>query len=340
MENAARNHLPPLFLMGPNRSGGTLLSRILDSHSRIAVYNESYYYTFFRPDLHRYGDLSRLSNLLRLIADLREVICAQKLMKPPGVEEFLDALVAPTFEGILTTLLHLYAHQQGKVRAGDKTPGHYLYLAEILERFPHSPVIFYIRDPRDTAFSNREAYGASLRGPAWSWNKAVESYRKSSRPVHLARYEDLVREPEQAVRAICAFVGEEYEPQMFRFYERIPSQLAARPHHRDLLRPVDPTLAGRFRQMPKQDIEWIESACASGMEALGYSFAGSKPKLAGITAPTEFDLFTDRLRWYRWNWRRWRRGWMRWKIVLRVRLRYLLSLGWLQKCTVQSNPER
>ena len=83
--------------------------------------------------------------------------------------------------------------------------------------------------------------------------------------------------------------------------------------------------------MPSDDIEWIESACATGMEALGYPFTSSKPKLAGMTAPTKFEFLMDRLCWYRWNWRRWRRGWMRWKIVLRVRLRYLLSVGWLWK---------
>lgn len=46
---------PPFFLVGTNRSGGTLLTRILETHSRIAVYAESHYYTLFRPDLHYYG---------------------------------------------------------------------------------------------------------------------------------------------------------------------------------------------------------------------------------------------------------------------------------------------
>lgn len=322
---------PPIFLMGHTRSGGTLLSSILDSHSRIAVYHESYYYTFFRPDLHRYGGLSRLPNLLRLIADLREVIRIQKCMRPPEVKEFLEALVAPTFEGILTTLLHLYTQQQGKVRGGDKTPGHYRYLAEILERFPHSPVIFYIRDPRDTVLASREAFGTSLNAAAWSWNQAVESYRNSSRPVHLVRYEELVRKPEEVIKKICAFLGEKYEPQMLRFYERIPGFLAARPHHKHLLEPVNPGYVGIFRQMSQRDIEWIESVCAAGMEALGYDFIGAKPKAPPITPATKFEFVMDRLRYYQWYWGRWRRGWIRWKIVLRVRLRYLLSLGWLRE---------
>ena len=116
MENTARNYPPPFFFMAPNRSGGTLVSRILAGHSRIGVYHESYYYTFFRPELHRYGDLNRLSNLLRLIGDVCEVIGSRRHMRPPEVKEYLEALVAPTFEGILTTMLLLCALQQGKVR--------------------------------------------------------------------------------------------------------------------------------------------------------------------------------------------------------------------------------
>ena len=321
----------PLFIVGSPRSGTTLVSRILDSHSRIAVYHESHYYTLFRPDLHRYGDLQQLPNLKRLIADLREVIHVQGFMKPPEVKEFLEALVAPTFEGILSTLLHLYARQQGKSRAGDKTPDHHAYLSEILEKFPRSPVVFVIRDPRDTVLAIREKFATSLNGATKLWNEAFRSYQNASGRVHLLRYEELTQRPVETAQALCAYLDEPYESQMLRFFERIPGRLAANPYYSDLLRPVDPGLVGRFRQMTQRDIEWIESACAAGMTALGYPFTVPKPKPVAISAPSKIGFLLDRLRYYGWDWKRWRRGWMRWKIVLRVRLRYLLSLGWLRE---------
>lgn len=322
---------PPFFIVGCTRSGTTLISRILDGHSRIAVYDESHYYHLLRPDLHRYGDLQRLPNLRRFISDVREIVRLQRKMEPPEEQEFLDALVAPTFEGVLATVLRLYARRQGKVRSGDRTPTHHAYLSEILEKLPQSPVIFVLRDPRDTVLAIREKFGISLKGATSLWNAAFMSYRRFSHRVHLVRYEELVQRPTETVQAMCAYLGERYEPEMLRFFERIPSWLARIPFNQDLLGPVDPRHMGRFRQMSPQDIERIEAACATGMEAMGYEFTVAKPKLVRIAAPTKFNYLMDRLRFYRWNWGRWRRGWTRWKIVLRLRARYFLALGWLRE---------
>jgi hypothetical protein len=125
----------PIFIMGCPRSGTTLVSQILNSHSRIAIYHELRYYPIFRSDLHLYGDLRQSSNMRRLIADFREAIWWDR-EDPPQIEDFYKALVAPTFESVLTIFLDLYARRQGKVRGGDKTPRHYIYLAESSSDFP------------------------------------------------------------------------------------------------------------------------------------------------------------------------------------------------------------
>src|ERR1700681_4511642 len=57
---------PSIFVMGCQRSGTTLVARILDSHSRISIYPGTHYYLLFSADRHCYGDLSKSSNLLRL----------------------------------------------------------------------------------------------------------------------------------------------------------------------------------------------------------------------------------------------------------------------------------
>ena len=320
----------PFFIVGCTRSGTTLISRILDSHSRLAVYHESHFYHLLRKDLHRYGDLRQPANLRRFVADVREVLRRQRKMEPPGEQEFLEALVAPTFEGVLATVLQLYARLQGKLRGGDKTPGHHSYLQEITEKLPDSPVIFVMRDPRDVVLAIREKFGISLKGATALWNAAFISYEKFSHWVHLVRYEKFVQQPTEGVEAMCAYMGERYEADMLRFYDRIPDRLAKIRFNQDLLGPVDPRHIGRFREMPPREIERIEAACATWMEALGYDFIGPTPKARPITPPTTFEFVMDRLRYYRWDWGRWRRGWTRWKIVLRLRARYFLSLGWLR----------
>jgi hypothetical protein len=304
---------------------------MLDSHSNLAVYHESHFYHLLHQDFHRYGDLKRLKNLRRFISDVGQVLARQKKMPPPTEEEFLAALPAPTFEGALAAVLHLYARREGKARGGDKTPGHHAYLSEILEKLPESPVIFVLRDPRDAVAAIREKFGVGLKGATSLWNAAFLSYNKFSNKVHLVRYEDLVKQPVETVRAMCAHLGEQYEPEMLRFFEHIPARLAKIRYNQDLLGPVDASHIGRFRELPRGDIERIEAACGIGMEAMGYEFSGAKPRLLPIKAPTKMEFIMDRLRFYRWDWGRWRRGWTRWRIVLRLRARYFLSLGWLRQ---------
>lgn len=321
---------PPFFIVGAPRSGTTLLGRILDGHPRIAVYHETHYYPLFRPDLIRYGDLRREANLKRLVEDVIEVTRVQGFMAPPTAREIIAAVPEPTFAGVLTALLQLHARQQDKIRSGDKTPGHHAYLAEILETFPGSPVIFVLRDPRDTVLSIRRALGASLNGAARTWNRAFRSYRKYSGRVRLVRYEELVREPQKTMEDICAFLGETFDGGMFRFSARVPESLAARPNFKKLLQEVDADSVGNFRRLTAREIGEIEALCAEGMEALGYPFTGSKPAPVAEPAPSKTDFILDRLRYYGTDWKRWRRGWMRWKIVLRVRLRYFLLPGSLR----------
>lgn len=320
----------PFFIVGCTRSGTTLVSQILDSHSRLAVYHESHFYHLLRHDLYRYGNLGQLSNLRRFLIDVREVLQRQRKMTVPTEEEFLAGLSEPSFAGVLATVLSLYARQHGKMRGGDKTPGHHSYLAEITEHLPHSPVIFLLRDPRDTVVAIREKFGISLKGATALWNAAYLSYTNFSHRIHLVQYEQLVRHPTESVQSICAHLGEDYETATMRFFERIPNQLARIKYNQDLLSPIDSSHIGRFREMSKSEITRVEAACGIGMEAMGYDFSGTRPKVLPIKAPTKLEFIIDRLRFYGWNRYRWRRGWIRWKVVLRLRLKHFLSLEWLR----------
>jgi hypothetical protein len=319
---------PPFFVVGPSRSGSTVLGRILGSHSRLAVYLETQYYPIFGADRHRYGDLSKPENLRRLVRDVVAIACEQKRMSAPTVEEILAALPAPSFEGVLAAWLQVYAMREGKPRGADKTPDHFRFLPEILAAFPESRVIFTMRDPRDVAISSREAFGSGVAASAWAWRQAADVLRQASPRIHLVRYEDLVARPEEVASAACAFLGERWEPEMLRFFETPPDVLSAAFHHRRLREPLDPSSVGRFHALVAADIAEIEAICADGMDALGYarSTPTNPPRLP--RPPGRLRAAANRLRFYLSRPRRIRRGWARWRIVLPVRARWLLSLAW------------
>ena len=140
----------------------------------------------------------------------------------------------------------------------------------------------------------------------------------------------LVRERfEETLRALCAFLGEPFEPAMLRFHERTPDQYRTLKHHERLSRPLDTTTLGTFRELSAPEIEIVERQCAAGMRALAYEPVGTGKPAAEAAQPPRRSAFLrvrHRLRYYGWNRQRWRRGLLHWKVVLRARIRYFLRV--------------
>lgn len=324
----------PFFIVGAPRSGTTLAARLVDSHSRLAVYLELNYYPIFRPIAHLYGDLSRQGNRRRFLSDVIENVRVQR-GEPPRIDELEQFLVVPTFEGILTAFLDLHAHKQGKTRGGEKTPLHYRYLADILAGFPESPVLFIIRDPRDVVLSMSKAWNASVQEGARVWNDAFLRYfETASSAVSLVRYEDLVNDPTGACAAMCRALGQSFEPQMLDPPDVVPKRLKD-VRHVDLEKlsgPVVRSSVGNHREMGPERIREIESACAMGMEAMGYEFSARPRSTAApvVEDPGFFRFSWQRLRYYGRNSVRWRHGIFRWRTTVRVWLHYLIRLRLLR----------
>lgn len=324
----------PFFIVGCKRSGTTLVSHILNSHSRLAVYHESYFYPIFRPQLHLYGDLHRPANLHRLIGDMR-IAVQQQGHELPAADEIHRRLVSPTFEGVVSTVLLLYAEAQGKMRGGDKTPEQHAFLPEILDRLPASPVVFMMRDPRDIAVSIQKVFGVSLQDAVHSWNTAFRSYQQVRDRVHLVRYRHLVNRPEEIVRSMAIAIGEAYEPAMLDFFQRVPESLSTRFGGEKLGRPIDASSVGNFRQLSDEAIREIEDACGAGMEALELDFAFPRRNRVSVSGPrparSVMGRVIDGLRYYGVNRVRWQRGLVRWRLMLSLRLRYIALLGPLRR---------
>jgi hypothetical protein len=265
-----------------------------------------------------------------LVRDVVAIAREQERMSAPTVAEILAALRTPSFEGVLAAWLRVYASREGKSRGGDKTPDHFRFLPEIFAAFPESPVVFTMRDPRDVAISSLEAFGSSAAVSAWTWRRAADVLRQASKRVHLVRYEDLVERPAEVVSKACAFLGERWEPEMLRFFEGPTNGLPRTHHHRRLREAIDSSSVGRFRALAATEIAEIEAICADGMDELGYARSASKTlrALRPPPPPGRLAAVADRARFYLRRPRRVRRSWTRWRIVLRIRARWLLSLAW------------
>lgn len=115
----------------------------------------------------------------------------------------------------------------------------------------------------------------------------------------LGRYEDLVCKPEETISMVCEYIGKPYEQSMLYFYKNIPSCLATNKWHYKLLGPITSSLIGNSAQLSGRDIEYVESACAAGMEALGYQFICNKPRRSkSINNYKSYFQVYDAIRFY------------------------------------------
>jgi len=221
----------PIFVIGNERSGTTLVMVMLGQHSRIAVPEVGWLFPRFYPYLHTYGDLNKEENL-RTLADemlfgLNRHLWGMDLNPRTAVDELLAEVKEKSFAGVYCAMHEMFARKNGnKPRWGQKTPHNLYFVGQIKECFPDAQFIHIVRDGRDASVD----YLESSFGPAnifcaaenWkmTWN-AVKPWREklSAQEWMDITYEDLVRKPEEVLKSICNFIGEEFEPTMLDFWK-------------------------------------------------------------------------------------------------------------------------
>lgn len=214
----------PIFIFGSGRSGTSLLSRILNSHPRIGIPFESHLYEKFLLRLRYYGDLSVESNRRALLQDMVDLL--YNWSPRASIDRSLAGMKENSLHGAIDSLIFDWCCQLGKKRWGEKTPNHGYYWEEILRGFPNAKFVHIIRDGRDVAISWKQArfgpkhyYVAAKR-----WRDYLITMAEARKSILTAnffelRYEDLIRSPETTLRALCAYLGEEYYPEMLSFHK-------------------------------------------------------------------------------------------------------------------------
>ena len=109
---------------------------------------------------------------------------------------------------------------------GDKNPGYTIYTPRLLKIFPNAKFIHITRDYRDNFVSIKNV-DFELPLPALAAQKWVYFYKKilhdskknPSAYMHI-RYEDLVSQPEESMKAMCRFAGIDFQPAFLIFMKK------------------------------------------------------------------------------------------------------------------------
>lgn len=250
----------PIFVIGYERSGTTLLMAMLGCHPRLGFPEVGWLFPRIHPWRHTYGNLSNDRNFRILIDEmlfgLNQPLWGMSINPSTAVDEILSMVQERSFAGVYAAMHQRYLQEVGKPRWGQKTPNNLYFVPKILDCFPNAQFIFITRDGRDASVTSMQsAFGAgNIYGAAYTWEKA-NSFVKPFRSQYSAstwmdvKYEDLCRRPEEVLRAVCEFLGEEYSPDMLNFHKTpVGIQRGKQRDHAPLGEPVSDKYVGIYKR--------------------------------------------------------------------------------------------
>ncbi len=267
----------PVFIAGPDRSGTTLIYAFLASHPNISMVRRTNMWRYFYQ---RYGDLAENDNFERCLTDMLRYKRMGVLNPDPGRirAEFWQG--EPGY-GHLFGLMHSHhAETIGKPRWGDKSLHTEHYAPGLFQEFPLAKVIHMTRDPRDRYASVKKRHGrtvnrvgASLGRWLYSMRAAYRNLNKYPDNYRIVTYEQLARQPQQTLKAVFDFLGEEYTEQALTMSGAADYRDSGGNSSFETIKPgtVSTNSIGRFRQvLSKGEISYIQKFAGAEMEMLGY----------------------------------------------------------------------
>lgn len=276
----------PIFIVGANRSGTTLLRLLLNAHSEIAIPDEiNYFYGFTGMEVsYEQWDEPQLSPAQYVAFVDRFLSSNQAKVSELDLSAVrAEILSAPQdFRRPYDVLLTRWAAHYGKARWGEKTPGNIYHSNILIDMFPDARFIHVVRDPRGGVASMQRVsfFGADATFNALNRHKIMTHGRDwLARAVPAAqrmevRYEDLVGAPQRTLEQVCTFVGAAFEPEMLRFHQNADHFMlheAAATYNRTATRPISSTEAEKWRaQLNDTEIAIIERVCGDEMAEFGY----------------------------------------------------------------------
>jgi hypothetical protein len=268
------------FVVGCGRSGTTLLRSMLDSHPDVAIPHESYFVVGLGRKRRKYrtnkgfGWAAFSSDLLESTWFSRWGISDEELRAKFSLRAPED------FSQAVRQVFELYARKRGKSRYGDKTPSYVMNLRLLAKLFPEARFVHIVRDGRDVALSLLDVrFGPNtIDEAALFWREHVARGRRAGRSLGPKRYceiryEELVADPESALRALCVFVNVDFSNEMLAYHGRageVIKDFRYPDEQRNLLLPPKTGLRDWRTQMSVEDVTRFEALAGAQLKAFGY----------------------------------------------------------------------
>jgi len=274
------------FLFGFPRSGTTLLSGMLNSHSQICSTPETQFFSqTLRLNRFRMG---------RYASNRLKSIYLQTRLKDLQIEINRVDELSQQSNGSIIAFYNLLLLEYSNKKIGcrlivEKTPDHIRFIDRIREHYSEAKLIAIVRDPRAAISSllqtpwNRR----SIKTAALEFDYEMRLLEKHKKTVFILKYEDLVNSPTKTLSACCTELDCSYEPEMIENRgggEVVPDWESAWKENSKSPTKKD-SLEKWRKNLLDSEIEFIEKTNRFALEKYNYAPIASVPLKA--TIPSE-----------------------------------------------------
>ncbi len=281
------------FIVGSGRSGTTVLTKILNSHSKICCPTaENFFLSSF---LQLFGKKTSFTKqeIDAIIDNLWNLDTINQHIWKINSDNLKQLLQRHKKNLDFVLLMKIiFAHFGGNTQQDnfayflDKNPHYVYYLKELNSIFPDAKFIFIVRDYRGKYNSVKKVRNRFLSAVGISWaiqQKKILNFQK----LHpdkclLIRYEDLTYTPNDTLQTICRFLSIDFEEQMLRHfevskieYQKLPLDEATIRNqlkwHENSERPLNTQSVNKWQQeLSDKEIKMLDYYCGKTGELFGY----------------------------------------------------------------------
>lgn len=256
----------PIFLVGAERSGTTVLRLMLDHHPQLCWCNEFEYVVERIPDSKDWPQLEKYYEWLEThrIFQATGFVIDRSLNYPQLVNSFLEQKRDRAQKPLVGATVHRHFDR-------------------LLYIWPDAKFIHLVRDGRDVA---RSCIGMGWAGNVWigveRWIQAeclwglLSQKLLAEQKIELT-YEELISDPVNTLSRLCNFIGIPYEPAMLSYPQKTTYDF-----------PDSSLIAQWKRKMSEREIQLVESRISSMLVERGYQL--SELPLLTVTSAMEQRL--------------------------------------------------
>ena len=277
------NKIPsPIFILGAQRSGTTLLRLMLNAHSKIAIPEEARFLTplLKKKYLNTVIKKHKFEKLVQYLKNSEQF----KLWNYDSSAFYsnLTEINEITVTNLLNLLYTSYCVFEGKQIWGDKSL-FFSYITILNKMFPIARFINIVRDGRDVFDSwrkmDKKKNNAAMIAVDWSFKLFLieRSLKRIPKEYQLTiRYEDILSNPTEMAKKVCRFVKVDFEAEMLEFY-KTSRRYIGRHHSKLIYKKIEKSNASKWRRnLSPQEINIFEVLSGRFLKKYGYETVSNR----------------------------------------------------------------